>query len=96
MHDDRLDHEWKFLQVVKYVEIAGRKCPWPFGRSIRPKQSDSSLAGSSDQKRRESKSALYRDKRYAFILEVKGIHLMKIRRRYNGCEYEPLPAPFGI
>ena len=48
-------------QVVQYVEISGERYP----------QSDSSLTGSSDQKKRESKDAEYRDTRYTTLLAAK-------------------------
>ena len=50
--------------VVQYVEINGFRYPKPIKKvptSVRRKQSDSSLTGSSDQKKRESKSAPYKD-----------------------------------
>ena len=62
-------------QVVQYVEINGFRYPRPIRKaptSLRRKQSDSSLTGSSDQKKRESKSAAYRDTRYTTLLESKG------------------------
>ena len=43
--------------------------------SLRRKQSDSSLTGYSDQKRRESKSAPYRDTRYPTLLAAKGSYM---------------------
>lgn len=65
-------------QVVKYVEVNGLRLPCPIRRlptSLRRKQSDSSLNGSSDQKNRESKSAPYRTARYTTLLEGKGSYL---------------------
>ena len=61
-------------QVVQYVEIDGRRYPRPRRKvptSLCRKQSDSSLTGSSDQKKRECKSAPYRDTRYATLLAAK-------------------------
>lgn len=43
--------------------------------SLRRKQSDSSLTETSNQKRRENKSAPYRDTRYATLLAAKGSFL---------------------
>ena len=65
-------------QVVQYVEINGGRYPRPIRKvptSLRRKQSDSSLTGSSDQKKRESKSAQYRDARYTMLLAAKGSFL---------------------
>lgn len=65
-------------QTVQYVEIDGRKYPRPIRKvpnSLRRKQSDSSLTGSSDQKKRESKSAQYRDSRYTILLAAKGSYM---------------------
>lgn len=65
-------------QVVQYVEIDGRRYPRPIRKvptSLRRKQSDSSLSESSDQKRRESKSAPYRDTRYSTLLAAKGSYM---------------------
>lgn len=63
---------------VQYMEINGFTYPRPIQKapaSLRRKQSDSSLTGTSDQKRRESKSAAYRDPRYATLLAAKGSFL---------------------
>jgi hypothetical protein len=68
------------VQVVQYVEINGRRYPRPIRKvptSLRRKQSDSSLTGSSDQKKRESKSAPYRDTRYTTLLAAKGSYMEK-------------------
>ncbi len=65
-------------QVVQYVEINGGRYPRPIRKiptSLRRKQSDSSLTGSSDQKKRESKSAQYRDTRYTTLLAAKGSYM---------------------
>ena len=65
-------------QVVEYVEINGYRYPRPIKKlptSLRRKQSDSSLTGSSDQKKRESKSVVYRDTRYTTLLEGKGSYM---------------------
>ena len=67
-------------QVVQYVEINGRRYPRPIRKvptSLVRKKSDSSLTGSSDQKKRESKSAQYRDTRYATLLAAKGSFMEK-------------------
>lgn len=67
-------------QVVQYVEINGGRYPRPIRKvltSLRRKQSDSSLTGSSDQKKRESKSAQYRDARYTTLLAAKGSYMEK-------------------
>ena len=67
-------------QIVQYVEINGRRYPRPIRKiptSLRRKQSDSSLTGSSDQKKRESKSAQYRDTRYTTLLAAKGSYMKK-------------------
>ena len=64
--------------TVQYVEINGFTYPRPIQKapaSLRRKQSDSSLTGTSDQKKRESKSAPYRDTRYATLLAAKGSFL---------------------
>ncbi|KAK5310626.1 hypothetical protein LTR93_011984 [Exophiala xenobiotica] len=66
--------------TVQYVEINGFRYPRPVQKapaSLRRKQSDSSLTGSSDQKKRESKSAPYRDTRYATLLAAKGSFMEK-------------------
>lgn len=65
-------------QVVTYVETNGWRLPCPIRKaptSVRRKQSDSSLNGSSDQKNRESKSAPYRNARYIILLEGKGSYM---------------------
>ncbi|MCJ1385854.1 hypothetical protein MMC17_008978, partial [Xylographa soralifera] len=67
-----------FTQAVKYVEVNGFRLPCPIRKaptSVRRKQSDSSLNGSSDQKNRESKSAPYRNTRYTTLLEGKGSYM---------------------
>ncbi|KAL8696804.1 MAG: hypothetical protein Q9201_007468, partial [Fulgogasparrea decipioides] len=66
--------------TVQYVEINGFRYPRPVQKapaSLRRKKSDSSLTGSSDQKKRESKIAPYRDTRYATLLAAKGSHMKK-------------------
>jgi hypothetical protein len=66
--------------VVQYVERNGFRYPLPIKKapaSLRRKQSDSSLTGSSDQKKRESKSTAYRDTRYTTLLAAKGSHMEK-------------------
>ncbi len=67
-------------QVVEYVEINGFRYPRPIRKaptSLRRKQSDSSLTGSSDQNKRESKSVAYRDTRYTTLLAAKGSFMDK-------------------
>lgn len=64
--------------AVQYVEINGIKYPRPNKKaptSLRRKQSDTSLTGSSDQKKREGKSAPYRDTRYTTLLAAKGSYM---------------------
>lgn len=66
------------IPVVQYVEINGFRYPLPVKKaptSLRRKQSNSSMSGTSDQKNRESKSAAYRDTRYKILLEAKGSFL---------------------
>lgn len=68
-------------QVVQYVEINGLRCPRPIRKvptSLRRKQSDSSLASSDEQNRRESKSVQYRDNRYTTLLATKGSYMGEI------------------
>jgi len=63
------------IQVVQYVEINGFRYPRLIKKaptSLRRKQLDSSLTGSSDQNKRESKSVAYRNTRYITLLEGKG------------------------
>lgn len=67
-------------QVVQYVEINGFKYPRPIRKaptSLRWKQSDSSLTGSSEPKKRESKRCAYQDTRYTTLLESKGSFMDK-------------------
>ena len=68
------------VPVVKYVERNGFRYPVPIKMtpaSLRRKQSDATLTRSSDQKTRESKSAPYRDLRYATLLAAKGSFMEK-------------------
>ena len=68
------------IPVIQYAEINGFRYPLPVKKapaSLRRKQSDSSLTGSSDQKNRESKSTPYRDPRYATLLAAKGSYMDK-------------------
>ena len=77
-------------QVVQYVEINGRRYPRPIRKvptSLRRRQSDSSLTGSSDQKKREGKSAQYRDTRYTTLLAAKGSYM---------CEFDDDDIPKSI
>ena len=63
---------------IPYMEINGFRLPCPIRKtptSVRRKQSDLSLNGSSDQKNRESKSAPYRTVRYTILLEGKGSYM---------------------
>lgn len=82
-HDSWLEEQMEEPpQVVQYVEINGQRYPRPIRKlpaSLRRKQSDSSLTGSSDQKRRESKSVYYRDGRYTTLLAAKGSYITKSR-----------------
>lgn len=67
-------------QVVQYVKINDMRYPRPIRKastSLRRKQSDTSLTGSSDQKKRENKSAAYRDTRYTTLLAAKGSFMNK-------------------
>lgn len=67
-------------QVVEYVEINGYRYPRPIKRlsaSLRRKQSESNLTGSSDQTKRENKSAPYRTARYTTLLAAKGSFMDK-------------------
>jgi hypothetical protein len=79
--DSWLEEQMEYsTQVVQYVEINGFKYPRPIRKaptSLRRKQSDSSLTGSSDQKKRESKSVAYRDTRYTTLLAAKGSFMDK-------------------
>ena len=66
------------IPVVQYAETNGFRYPMPVKKvstSLRRKQSDSSLTGSSNQKNRDSKSTSYRDPRYKTLLEAKGSFL---------------------
>lgn len=68
--------------TIRYVEIDGFRYPRPIQKaptSLRRKQSDSSLNGSSEQKKREGKSASYRDTRYTTLLAAKGSYMEKSR-----------------
>ncbi|MCJ1310623.1 hypothetical protein MMC25_004288 [Agyrium rufum] len=78
-HDSCLEEQMEeSSQVIQYVEINGYRYPCPIRKvptSLRRKQSDSSFIGSGDDKKRESKSAPYRDTRYTTLLAAKGSHL---------------------
>ena len=77
-HDSWLEEQMEQSnQVPQYMEINGTRYPRPIKKvpSLRQKQSDTSLTGSSDQKKRESKSAPYRDTRYNTLLEAKGSYM---------------------
>lgn len=81
-HDSWLEEQMEQppIPVVKYVKRNGFRYPLPIKKtpaSLRRKQSDASLTGSSDQKKRESKSAPYRDLRYATLLAAKGSFMEK-------------------
>ena len=70
------------FQEIEYVEVNGFRLPCPIRKaptSVRRKQSDSSLNGSSDQKNRESKSAPYRTARYTMLLEGKGSYMKETK-----------------
>lgn len=90
-HDSWLEEQMEESnQVVQYVEINGGRYPRPIRKvptSLRRKQSDSSLTGSSDQKKRESKSAQYRDTRYTTLLAAKGSYM---------CEFDDNDIPNNI
>ena len=67
-----------FIPAVKYVEMNGYRYPLPIKKlstSLRRKQSDLSLASSSDQTNREKKSASYRTALYTTLLEGKGSYI---------------------
>ena len=74
--DSWLEEQMEYsTQIVQYVEIDGNRYPRPIRKaptSLRRKQSDSSLTGSSDPRKRESKSVAYRDTHYTILLEGKG------------------------
>ena len=76
-HDSWLEEqmEQSSIPVVQYVEINGMRLPRPIKKvpSLRRKQSDTGLTGSSDQK----KSAQYRDTRYNTLLAAKGSFMEK-------------------
>ena len=79
-HDSSLEEqmEWSSIPVVQYVEINGFKYPRPIRKvpsSLRRKQSDMDLSGSSGQKRGGSKSAPYRDTRYPTLLAAQGSYM---------------------
>lgn len=81
-HDSWLEEQMEQLPppTVQYVGIDGVRYPQPIQKaptSLRRKQSDSSLTGSSDQKKREGKSAPYRDTRYTALLAAKGSYMEK-------------------
>lgn len=66
--------------AVQYAEVNGIKYPRPIKKvptPLRRRQSDTSLSGSSDLKKRESKSAPYRDTRYTTLLAAKGSYMEK-------------------
>ena len=74
-------------QAVKYMEVNGYRLPCPIRKaptSVRRKQSDSSLNGSSDQKNRDSKSAPYRTTRYTTLLEGKGSYMKESKLGVTG------------
>ncbi|MCJ1427143.1 hypothetical protein MMC29_005046 [Sticta canariensis] len=81
-HDSWLEDimEQPPIPVVEYVERNGFRYPLPMKKTpacLRRKQSYASLTGSSDQKKRESKSVPYRDLRYATLLAAKGSYMEK-------------------
>lgn len=72
---------------VQYVERNGFRYPLPVKKapaSLRRKRSDASLTGSSDQKKRESKSTPYRDTRYTTMLATKGSFLRDFDNKTPG------------
>lgn len=72
--------EQSSIPVVQYMEINGIKYPRPIKKlptTPRRKQSDTSLTGSSNQNKSESKIAPYRDNRYTVLLAAKGIYMKK-------------------
>ena len=74
-------------EVVKYLETNGWRLPCPIRKastSVRRKQSDSSLNGSSDQKSRDSKSAKYRNISYIILLERKGNYMNEFKLGVTG------------
>ena len=79
--DSWLEKQMEYsTEVVQYVEVNGKRYPRPVRKvptSLRRKQSDSSLTGSSDQTKRESKSVAYRDTRYTTLLAAKGSFMDK-------------------
>lgn len=82
-HDSWLEEqmEQSSIPVVQYVEVNGIKYPRPikkFPTSLRRKQSDTSLTGSSNQKKREGKIAPYRDNRYTMLLAAKGSYMREL------------------
>lgn len=66
-------------QILQYVKINRTKYPCPIKKipSLHQKQSDTSLTESSDQKKRESKSALYQNTHYNTLFTVKGSYIYK-------------------
>ena len=78
-HDSWLEEQMEYsTQVVEYVEINGNRYPRPIKKvptSLRRKESDTSLTGSSAQKRRESKSVPYQNTRYVTLLAAKGSYM---------------------
>lgn len=87
--EDSKQHSWLEEQMknsaekIQFVEVDGFRLPCPIKKaatSIRRKQSNSSLNGSSDQKNRESKSAPYRTTRYTTLLEGKGSYMKETKQ----------------
>lgn len=81
-HDSWLEEMAALSPVpnVQYVETGGNRYPLPIKKTPalpRRKKSDSSLSGSSDENRRETKSRQYQDPRYPTLLAAKGSYMDK-------------------
>ena len=63
--------------VVQYRHVNGFRLPMPLAKtpSVRRKQSDADITGSSDPQRREKRSAPYQDPRYVEQLAAKGSYI---------------------
>ena len=82
-HDSWLEEQMEqpSISVVQYVVINGMKYPRPAQKvqaSVRRRPSETSLTGSTDQKKNnEGKIAPYRDNRYTMLLAAKGSYMKK-------------------
>lgn len=81
-HDSWLEEQMEqpSIPIVQYVEINGIKYPRPTQKvqtSVRRRPSETSLTGSSNQKKNEGKIAPYRDNRYTMLLAAKGSYMKK-------------------